>query len=302
MLYIDTHQDIKRILQRVATTGRASTEKTQHGVQQRMPDIPKQIIKVSAEDGKRTVLLTGASGTGKTYQYGTLVRGGWRGLYADVEAKLPSINELEPELFCIRNPDFPLTPDQKSAMLRTDSSDLLTLVQLLKSSDHPYDFLYFDSMMRYSDHLLSFLRHTKGLTGYDLWGAFGEKMKTVLIAILGLTDPKLPKPVHVIATWGVEMGLDWRGRRMEQPLVDGKVVGPRIPYFFDDVIRLAKEEDAEDGTVEFLAYTSGTPEFVAKVSSGTSKLPAKITNPNLFNMITALTKPKPATPTVAKGS
>jgi hypothetical protein len=113
---------------------------------------------------------------------------------------------------------------------------------------------------------------------------FGEKMKMMLKLLVSLTKPSQAAPLHVIATWGVETGQDWEGKRAIVPIVDGKMVGPRIDYYFDDVLMLRKKETAEEG-VQFLAYTGGTHEFDAKESSGVVKMPAIWADPNVYKML-----------------
>jgi hypothetical protein len=253
-----------------------------------MADLPSEIIKVQKQASKRSVLLTGPSGTGKTYQYRTLVEGGRRGLYVDVEKKIPTIADLEPEMWPIHNLDMPLTPTDKQEMLAEGSSDLIKVFDYLRTADHPFDFVYFDSMMRYGKKLLHKLKHEDKLGGYDLWGFYGYKLGKALEVLVSLASVEQAKPVHVVATWGVKIGKDWRDRRLEQPIVDGKMVGPDIPYYFDDVIRLSREEDAETGDNQFYAYTGGTAEFSAKISSGVVEIPQKIEDPNLHRILLAL--------------
>lgn len=247
---------------------------------------PIDVIK-PARGSKRTILLMGPSGVGKTHQFRTLSDGGMCGLYVDVEAKLTSIVDLDPDTFLIRAPDIPLTPEDKQAMLRAGASDFIKLCDYVRAGDHPYDFIYLDSLMRFADALAGYLEHVLRLSGYDLWGAYAKKMKQMLKLLTGLASVEWPRPVHVVATCGVEIGKDWRGRVMEQPLLDGKVIPPAISYYFDDVLRLGKDESV-DGCVSYVAYTGGTSEFNAKVSSGRVRLPHKILDPNLHNIIAAL--------------
>lgn len=241
----------------------------------------------------RTVLLKGASGTGKTYQFRTLDAEGMMGLYVDVEAKLASIKDLDPPLWWIRKPDVPLTPSDKTSMIANGTSDFIMLCDFIRGGKHPYDFVYFDSLMRYASKLVDYLRYDKNLTGFDLWGAFAQKMKKMLELLTSLASAEHPRPVHVIATWGVEIGQNWEGKRAVQPIVDGKVVGPLVDYFFDDVLYLTKREDPTSGKVEFMAYTGGTHEVSAKVSKPPSaKIPHIIADPNLGRLIKLLQETK----------
>lgn len=254
------------------------------------PQYAANIVRAERRN-KRTILLKGASGTGKTFQFRTMAQAGLKGLYADVEAKLPTIEDLDPEIFLLRAVDIPLTPADKKRMLTGGESDFIKLCDFLRSPDHDYDFVYFDSLMRFSDELVAYLKYQRGLSGFELWGVFGEKMRMALKTLVSLASIDHPRPVHVIATWGVEVGSNWEGKRAIQPIVDGKMVGPRIDYYFDDVLMLTKREDAVTGQQEFLAYTGGTGEFSAKVSSAGKQCPPVITDPNLARIINFLSQP-----------
>lgn len=249
-----------------------------------------RIVKATKGSGRRTILLTGASGTGKTYQFRTLVEGGLRCLYVDVEAKSTSVDDVIEHKYLIRNLDVPLNPHEKQQMLHEGTSDLTLLCDGIRYDEHDFDVVYFDSLMRYSETLVHHLKHNAKLSGYDLWGVFAEKMKMALVMLTSMASDEYKRPVHVIGTWGVEMGRDWKGQALQLPIVDGKVVGPRIPYFFDDVIHLVKNEDAETKTINFIAYTAGTQSFTAKVSAGPGKVPPIVGEPNLFKIIEHIKK------------
>ena len=234
---------------------------------------------------KRTILLKGPSGVGKTFQFRTLVEGGMRGLYACAEEHTGTLSDLEYDEWPLRPSylDIPLMPLEK----KVEKQDFMLLMDYLRSDEHDYDFVYLDSLMNYADELQNYLKYEKRLTGFEFWGMFGTKMKQLLKLLVSLARPIHPKPVHVIATWGVEISQDWEGKRAIVPVVDGKMVGPRIDYAFDDVLMLRKRENAEG--VQYVAYTGGTHEFDAKVSSAVVKLPNPIADPNLFRILQKIT-------------
>lgn len=231
---------------------------------------------------KRSILLKGPSGSGKSFQFRKLAEGEMKGLYACVNEHTGTVEDLNPDTWFINTYDIPLTISAK----RPEQQDFVALMDYMRSDQHDYDFLFFDSLFSFAEELEHYLRyeHRPQLTGFDLWRMFGEKMKRAIKILVSLTEPKHPRPVHVIATWGVGIGRDWEGNRAVEPLVSGNMVGPRISYYFDDVFMLRKQESADKG-VEYLLYTGGTHEFDAKVSSGNVKLPAIIADPDLFRIL-----------------
>lgn len=234
---------------------------------------------------KRATLLTGPSGVGKTHQFRTLHEKGLKGLYVDVEAKVSSLQDLDFDVFLIRNLDIPLNINEAKQMLSSGSSDFFKMTQYIKNEDHEYDFVYFDSLMRFSDKLHHYVKHIQGESGFDIWNNYGERMHMLFQQLVSLASPEWKKPVHVIATCGLQMGKDWKNVRTEQPVMMGNVAPPRLDYYFDDVIRLAKDSNADTGEVEYIAYLSGTREITAKVSAPSGiELPPKISSPNLYNL------------------
>jgi hypothetical protein len=204
--------------------------------------------------------------------------GGLKGLYACCGEHLGTIEDLDYDHWAIDKVDVPLMPGEKKPM----EQDFILMMDFLRTADHGYDFVFFDSLMNLSDALLSMLRQQR-LAGYDLWGVFALKMKKALELLISLTKPTQKAPLHVIATWGVEVDQDWEGKRAIVPLIDGKKVGPRIDYAFDDVLMMRKRED--EGEIKYIAYTQGTHEFDAKVSSGVVKMPALWADPNVYKML-----------------
>lgn len=261
-------------------------------VTQAMADIASLFSKslsIPSKLNKRSVLLKGPSGSGKSYQFRTLVAGGGKGLYVHTSEHMGTVSDLfdaipcPPDAFPITTYDIPLMPVEKNV----EKQSFMLMMDRLRMPDHPYDFVFFDSMFAFADELENYLKYTVRLTGYDLWRAFGEKLRMAMKLFVSLADAKQPKPVDVIATWGVQVAQDWEGKKMKEPIVSGNMVAPRIPYAFDDVFMLAKREKP-DGEVEFYLYTGGTHEFDAKVSTGKKVLDHKIINPNLDKIIKKL--------------
>jgi len=248
-------------------------------------DYTKYIVKPK-KLARRSVLLKGPSGVGKSYQFIKLIEGGWNGLYVHVSEHTGTVDYIDPDMWPMKRVDVPLSLAEKSDMLRDESSDFMLMMEMLRTTDHGYDFVFFDSLMNYSEALESYLKHDRRLTGFDLWGLFGEKMKVMLRLLVSLTEPTQAHPIHVIGTWGVEVGQDWEGKRQTQPIVSGKMVGPRIDYMFDDVLMLGRNV-GPDGNEQYVMYTKPTHEFSAKISSPID-LPPVVADPDLYKLITLI--------------
>ena len=242
---------------------------------------------------KRATLLVGPSGVGKTHQCRTLIEGGMNVLYVSTEMKQASISDLKFDTFHVKTYDFPISAEEKTRLTRTNGSDVIDLFDFLRKEDHGYDVCYFDSIMRYARKQFEYLRNTVKSKGgapdtLRAYGLLADKMQAFLDIISQVTNGGTAKhPVHFIGTWGVEIGTDWQGKRRIQPIMDGKVVGPVIDYHFDDVFMLGCDEDISSGDQSFVLSTMGTKEYDAKRSSHI-KIPARISNPNLFNIIEVL--------------
>ena len=245
-----------------------------------MVDYRSHIVKPQKKS-KRSILLKGPSGCGKTFQFRKLLAGGMKGLYACVGEHVGTIEDLTYDHWPIAQVDIPLMPSEKAP----SKQDFILLMDFLRTADHGYDFVFFDSLMNFAERLLNELKYGKRLTGFELWGVFAEKMRMMINLLVSLAEPTQKAPLHVIGTWGVEVDQDWEGKRAIVPLIDGKKVGPKIDYAFDDVLMLRKRQDPASGEIEFLAYTGGTHEFDAKVSSGTVKMPPVWADPDLFKML-----------------
>ena len=248
----------------------------------------------------RLILLQGRSGTGKTYQGGLLMQAGMRVLWASVERKLATIQHLEPEVWPIMGVDFPLDAQEKHAMLNTPvppeghcASDVIKLLDYLRNEDHPYDVVYFDSGMRYTWRLLEHLISTTTTTQGDkdprrAFLHYGKKVKMLLDKLTDLTDASTAKhPMHVVFTWGISPDKDESGRQLWLPVVDGNMVGPTIPYNFDDVLTLKALADYTTGEYKYVMETRATHDHDGKVSSPVN-LPPVIESPNLASVIKTL--------------
>jgi hypothetical protein len=243
---------------------------------------------------KQTVSLMGPSGTGKTEQIGRCISAGLKTLVVSTESKLSTIAHLDPDVFVVENLDFP----RSGSDIGSIKSDLWDLVQFLRKSDHGYDLVAIDSGMKYAAKLLDYLKYNVRLSGFELYGGFGERMLKMVEKFKELADGTLwPAPTHFVMTFGVEMGQDWKARRAMLPLLDGKMVSPRLPYEFDHVLMLAKKEDAA-GVTKYAMYTAGTEEFDAKVS-GPVKFDSPILDPNLGEVIKKIAAAQQQAPTGA---
>ena len=261
-------------------------------------------VKVLNKDfeSKRMILILGDSGTGKTYQFRTLVEAGLKCLYVSTEMKQSSISDLDVETFHVKTFDFPETPKEKAALLRTKQSDVMELFDALRTEEHGYDVVYFDSIMRYASKMFDYLKSKVVAQSGEAdtrkaYLIFGNKMGAFLETLGELSNGGTAKqPVHFVGTWGVEIGQDWQGRRQIQPIVDGKMTGPTINYAFDEVLMMGCNENPATGEQTFEMYTMGNKEFSAKKSAPPGlNIPPKLVNPNLADLIKVLEKEEKAT-------
>ena len=178
-------------------------------------DYKSHIVK-PAKATKRSVLLKGPSGSGKTFQFRRLTQDEktnpptkrWNGLYCCVGEHVETVHDIldQTGMWPLEKLDVPLMPSEKNPA----QQDFIKLADFIRSGDHDYDFIFFDSLMAFADELQFRLKHHQRLSGYDLWGVYGEKMKRMLKILVSLASPTLPKPVHVVATWGVEVSQTLR--------------------------------------------------------------------------------------------
>ena len=246
---------------------------------------------------RRSVLLKGKSGTGKTSQYRTLVHGGlgddkrsfelapFHCLYVSSERKWASISDLKPDVWTIKGFNFPLDASEKADIMAKDGG-LIEVFHYIQNEEHPYDLLYVDSGMRWSmKHLEYLLSTTFSEAGKKdtlrAYGIYNRKMRMMLDKIADLTDPTVSKrPVHVVFTWGSDSG---------SVIVEGQKIGPVVDFFFDDVLYLQTKPGEGGKPVYTMDTQTRGSQFEAKISSQV-KLPAEIENPNLFQIINLLDK------------
>lgn len=254
--------------------------------------LKNKIIKLSPDvRSKMTTLLTGASGTGKTYQLRTLLEGGLKMLVLSSEKKLPTLQDLEPDVWPIHSFDFPRTVSEKRAMLAAGASDMMEVLDFLRNDEHEYDVVALDSGMRYLDDMAQYILNSTFSAGGALdkktgYGVFAEKANEMFKVLVSLADVSNRRPVHVVVTFGVEVGNDWQQRRKITPIMEGQKFGPKLPYLFDNHFYLRKHE--QDKKVTYHMCTGGDGEFDAKYSSAVVKLPAVIEDPNLYRVLCKL--------------
>ncbi len=254
---------------------------------------------------RRSILLKGRSGAGKTGQARTLVantdkEAAWgrkcaksfglkpmKMLYVSTERKRRSIDDLfvgrpEHRVWTINNPQFPLTPGEKGVLKKSDDPGLIEVFDYLRNEEHEFDVCYVDSFMRYSWALLEWLMNNTyskegNLDTLRAYGLFERKMKVLLDLINDVIDPQSCKrPVHFVATWGAQNG---------QIIVGGQKVGPMVDYFFEDVFNLETKGSGDD--VKYYFRTKTTGDIQAK-TSGPVELPVLIEDPNLFQIVNVL--------------
>jgi hypothetical protein len=255
------------------------------------PALPPQIyVPVPGVRSGRITLLEGPSGVGKTWQARSLVEGGLNVLYASAENKWGSLKDMVDDgrmkVWPIKDFDFPLNGEEKAAIqARSEGYSLIDIFDYLRAGDHPFDVVYHDSFMRYLWKMLEYL-FTVVVNEKDkkdtraAYGVFARKAKMLFDRMATLTDAAVSKrPVHYIGTWGVEKDVDFKGRRMDMPIVDGQQIRHAVNYFWDDVLHLRCEEGGER-----VVYTTGTHEFDAKVSS-VAQIPPVLKNFNLYRFI-----------------
>lgn len=253
-----------------------------------MSNLPKEITSMKKGDNGRMMLLMGPSGVGKTHQIGTLVEANRNVLIANAENKLETIDymELNDCVWPINGVDFPETPDQKRAMISSGASDMMKIIEYLRTPDHPFDDLVIESGMGYVENLYSYLCAENVGDKWAGFNALARKVPLWMNLLKQLTDStKTKKPVNVVVTWGVTVGEDWEGKRRWVPIIPGRANGPRVPYYFSDVLMLLKRGSGDD--VEYVMHTEGTHEFDAKVSTHLN-IPAIIGKPDLNKLIEKL--------------
>lgn len=231
-------------------------------------------------------MLVGPSGSGKTEQAVRLHKGGRRVLYVSAGDRLGPVSfEQGMAIKAINDYAFPASAAEVAV-----KSDLYECIRYMREPGRQHDVIFVDSFMKWCAGNLNYLQFGRGLTGFDLYGTYARQTLAAVNKLKELTNPAFtPNPCHVVVTWGCEVGTDWEGKRSFQPLVDGKQVGPRLPYEFDNVFWMFKEADAA-GKVQWVLHTVGSPMFDAKINmpSDATAVAPKLVNPDLHNLITTM--------------
>ena len=251
------------------------------------------IVRMGADKrSRRTILLTGKSKTGKTHQFRTLCEAGLKPLYVTVERKASTIADLDFDVWPIRNVAFPLSADEKADILASDNGQesVIALLDYLRREPHTYDFVYFDSMMRYCfkslEHLLATTYsekdgNTHKLDGRRAYGLFGRKTKLMLDLFADVADVTAKHPAHFIATWGTDAS--------DRLIVGGQIVDENtVAFHFEDVYHLELLED-DDGVRKHVMHTKGNERYLAGYSAPVGvRLDDTIVEPSLYDVITTL--------------
>lgn len=150
-------------------------------------------------------LISGTSGIGKTYSFGTLPE------------KETIILSLESGLLTLN--------DKSIDVWQIDSvSDLITAFNDLKSGNHPYKHVAVDSLTELSDMIFSDLKpkFSKAQT-FDLYRVFSERMIEML---------KMFRDMTAFNTW---FSVQLRDGDNNEDILDvaQKTLGRKIPSFFD---------------------------------------------------------------------
>lgn len=143
----------------------------------------------------------------------------------------------------------------------TCMDDLREAYVWLKASDEAKDFqsVALDSISEVAEVVLAAeLRKNK-----DGRAAYGEMNTTMSELIRSFRD--LPKHVYMSAK--VEKAQDEMGRMLFNPSMPGKTLTQQVPYFFDEVLALRVERDAEGNTQRAL-MTDSDGVWLAKDRSG----------------------------------
>lgn len=139
--------------------------------------------------------------------------------------------------------------------------DLKEAYAWLKASDEAKDFqsVALDSISEVAEVVLAAeLRKNK-----DGRAAYGEMNSTMSELIRAFRD--LPRHVYMSAK--VEKAQDEMGRMLFNPSMPGKTLTQQLPYFFDEVLALRVERDAEGNTQRAL-MTDSDGVWLAKDRSG----------------------------------
>lgn len=286
-----------------APQGAARTGQVQQAAPVEMPEIRE----VTAEDLGTSVLLIGASGTGKSHALGEVMRHGYSGLILALEPKIQAFAKYKPKTIFLGEPvktggshRAPTPKEMYDRLMRF--KDMLGEGKWRAHDGKPFDFIGIDGFLELGDVIYRYWKQNKPVaqsTGSDnsfaMWDNIAERSIDFFKALrdaAGFASAiyGLP-PVSVIATIGEEPITDKMGSVRHIPLFPGKKASTTLPYCFEAVIRLSVRNI--DGTAQYVAHTVGrndpteTEKFYAKCPSGVG-LDAEVVNPDFGDMFERL--------------
>ena len=175
------------------------------------------------------MLVYGQAGAGKTTLIPTLPNP----VILSAEAGLLSIAGADVSFIEIKNMD-----------------DLREAYNWLSGSDEAKAFksVAIDSISEIAEVCLA---HEKKITK-DGRAAYGE-MNTIMASVIRMFRDV---PKHVLMTAKLDKSQDEMGRMLYSPSMPGRGIGQQLPYFFDEVLALRVEKDAEQVTQRALMCDS----------------------------------------------
>ena len=204
------------------------------------------------------ILTYGAAGAGKTSLIPTLPS--------------PIVLSAEGGLLSIQDADVPFIEVDSMATLKEAYAWLSSSAEAAQ-----YASIALDSISEIAEVVLNAEKKaTKDPR--QAYGAMQEQMADIIRAFRDL-------PKHVYMSAKLEKAQDEMGRILYSPSMPGNKTGQQLPYFFDEVLALRVERDAEGNTQRAL-MTDSDGLWVAKDRSG--KL-APWEQPDLGAIITKIT-------------
>lgn len=201
------------------------------------------------------LLVYGQSGVGKTYLIPTLPN--------------PIILSAEGGLLSIQKWDLPF--------IEIKSMDDLTEAYDWVVENDNYKTVVLDSISEIAEVVLNYEKKANK----DPRAAYGLMQEQMTGIIRSFRD--LPNK-HVVMTAKLEKSQDEMGRVLYAPSMPGNKLGQSLPYFFDEVLALRSEKDA-DGNVQRAIMCDSDGIWLAKDRSG--KLDSW-EQPNLGEIITKI--------------
>lgn len=186
------------------------------------------------------ILTYGAAGAGKTSLIPTLPS--------------PIVLSAEGGLLSIQDADVPFIEIDSMATLKEAYTWLTT-----SDEASQYQSVALDSISEIAEVVLN----TEKKATKDprqAYGAMQEQMADIIRAFRDL-------PKHVYMSAKLEKATDEMGRILYSPSMPGNKTGQQLPYFFDEVLALRVEKDAE-GNAQRALMTDSDGLWIAKDRSG----------------------------------